>query len=91
MVLTITAIIALIIITLVTGLVFISMPLFILLGTILVGWGIKTGVEWLIVNINYKEVAAKTVEQAKKFAEKIKIEEGTKIIKESIEELKGKK
>ena len=91
MVLTIAAIIALLIISVLTGLVIFAFPLLLLLGTILVGWGIKAGVEWLIKNIDYKKVAEKTKEHTKVVADKMKIEEGKKIIKDSIDELRNKK
>ena len=91
MVLTIAAIIALLIVSVLTGLVIFSFPLLLLLGTIIVGWGIKAGIEWLIKNIDYKKLAEKTKEHSKTVAEKMKIEEGKKILKESIEELKGRK
>ena len=91
MVLAIAMIIALLILSVFTGLIIFAFPLLILLGTILVGWGIKSGVEWLIKNIDYKKFAEKTKEHAKKVADKIKIEEGKKIIQESINELRKKK
>jgi len=79
-------IITLLIIAALIAVAIFAFPLIILLGTILVGWGIKTSFEWLIKNINYKKLAEKTGKHTKKVAEKI--EEGTKIIKNSIDELK---
>lgn len=91
MVLTVTSIIVLITITVFTGLLIFVFPLLILLGTIIVGWGIKSGIEWLVKNIDYKKIAEKTKEHSKKVAEKIKIEEGKKMIIDSIDELRNKK
>jgi hypothetical protein len=91
MVLTVTAITLLIIASVFTGLVIFAFPLLIILGTILVGWGIKFAVEWVIKNIDYKKVAEKTKEHSKKVADKMKIEEGKKIIIDSIDELRKKK
>lgn len=90
-VLTIAAIILLAVLV-TTGLIFVlALPLLILLGTILLGWALKSGVEWLIKNIDYKKVAEKTKEHSKKVAKKMKIEEGKKIIIDSIDELRNKK
>lgn len=91
MVLTIAAIISLAVLVSTGLIIILAFPLLIILGTVLVGWGIKAGIEWLIKNINYKEVVNKTVEHSRIFAEKIKIDEGKKIIKDSIEELRKKK
>jgi ABC-type transport system involved in cytochrome bd biosynthesis fused ATPase/permease subunit len=91
MVLTIAAIILLAALVSTGLIIVLAFPLLILLATILVGWGIKTGVEWLIKNIDYKKVAEKTKERSRIFAEKIKIDEGKKIIKDSIDELRNKK
>jgi len=91
MVLTIAAIILLAVLVSTGLIIFLALPILIILGTILVGLGIKVGVEWLIKNINYKEVADKTVKQGRIFAEKMKIDEGKKIIKDSIDELRNKK
>ena len=91
MVLTIAAIIALLILCVFTGLIIFAFPLLILLATILIGWGIKSGVEWLIKNVQWKNIANKTVEHSNVFAGKIKIHEGKKIIKDSIDELRNKK
>jgi ABC-type transport system involved in cytochrome bd biosynthesis fused ATPase/permease subunit len=90
-VLTIAAIILLVVLASTGAILIFSFPLLILLGTILVGWALKSAVEWLIKHIDYKKVADKTVEHSKKVAEKIRFKEGKKIIIESIDELRNKK
>ena len=90
MVLTIAAVILLAVLVFTGLIIVLAFPILILLGTLLVGWGIKVGIEWLMKNINYKQVANKTVEHGRIFAEKIKIDEGKKIIKDSIDELRKK-
>lgn len=87
MVLTIAAIILLIIVSAFTGLIIFTFPLFMIPLILLVFWV----VEWLIKNIDYKKLAAKTKEHSKKVADKIKIEKGKKIIIDSIDELRKKK
>jgi len=90
-VIVIALLIILAIVAIVTGLLYLLFPLIILIATIIVGWLIKSFIEWLIVNLDYKKIKENTISGTKKVVNKIKIDEGINIVKNSIDELRGKK